>query len=150
MGGAGCGKTTLAAFLEEDSFLIRKTPHMVYRTYTLDTPASYLESPWMRQHLIAAAQDASCVLMLTDAAAARMIYPPGFAKVFRVPVFGIVTRCQKCAQENIRAAEIQLKQAGIKEPFYYIDFTDDACIKTDLYKLRQRLEPYRKLAEIMF
>ena len=40
---------------------------MVYRKNTLDTPGAYLESPWMHHHLIAAAQDASCVVMTADA-----------------------------------------------------------------------------------
>lgn len=145
MGGSGCGKTTLAAFLEPEPFPVRKTPHMVYRSCTLDTPSAYLESPCMRSHLIAAAQDASCVLMLVDAAAARCVYPPGFAKAFRVPVFGIVTKYGHHS-DRIPAAEAQLRQIGIAGPFYYLDFDGKSCSEIRQNELKQVLEPYRTLA----
>ena len=66
----------------------RRTPALVYRGNIMEAPGAYLESPWMRHHLIAAAQDAFCVLMLVDFMGKRDIYPPGFAKVFRQPVLG--------------------------------------------------------------
>lgn len=79
IGPGKSGKTTLAAWLE-DSSDIRRVQNMVYRKNTLDTPGAYLESPWMHHHLIAAAQDASCVVMTADAKGKREVYPPGFAK----------------------------------------------------------------------
>lgn len=88
IGPGKSGKTTLAAWLE-DSSDIRRVQNMVYRKNTLDTPGAYLESPWMHHHLIAAAQDASCVVMTADAKGKREVYPPGFAKAFRVPVIGV-------------------------------------------------------------
>ena len=72
IGPGKSGKTTLAAWLE-DSSDIRRVQNMVYRKNTLDTPGAYLESPWMHHHLIAAAQDASCVVMTADAKGKREV-----------------------------------------------------------------------------
>lgn len=141
MGSAGSGKTTLASLLEAEPFPIRKTPQLVYRPITLDSPSAYLESPWMRHHLIAAAQDASCVLMLVRSDKTRTVYPPGFAKVFRVPVFGIITRAES-HPEGIGAAEKELSRAGIAEPYYQAELTcpDSECLR----KLLEQLETYKE------
>ena len=148
IGGIGCGKTTLASHLEAEPFPVRKMPNMVYRPYTLEAPGTYLESTWMRQHLIIAAQDASCVLMLADASVLRNIYPPGFANAFRVPVIGVVTRCRTSSEKGIREAGKQLERAGIRGPFFYLELDPDCCDTVNLEALKQYLEPYRKLAVI--
>lgn len=126
IGPGKSGKTSLAAFLEGDPD-IRRVQNMVYRNITLDTPGAYLESPWMHQHLIAAAQDASCIVMTADAAGKREVYPPGFAKAFRVPVMGVITRCDRPDGNRDRAAR-QLLRAGIKPPFYEISIYDSECM----------------------
>lgn len=137
IGPGKSGKTTLAACLE-DSGDIRRVQNMVYRKVTLDTPGAYLESPWMHHHLIAAAQDASCVVMTADAKGKREVYPPGFAKAFRVPVIGVITRCD-LAEGDCKGASRQLMRAGIKPPFYEISIHDTESIE----KLRSVLAPYR-------
>lgn len=137
IGPGKSGKTTLAAWLE-DSSDIRRVQNMVYRKNTLDTPGAYLESPWMHHHLIAAAQDASCVVMTADAKGKREVYPPGFAKAFRVPVIGVVTRCD-LAEGDYKGAVCQLIRAGIQPPFYEISIYDTERMK----QLRRILDPYR-------
>ena len=77
--GAGrSGKSSLGRWLDQQDWFPgaargenpdswnRRTPTLVYRGAVIEAPGAYLESPWMRQHLIAAAQDACCVLMLAD------------------------------------------------------------------------------------
>ena len=140
MGSAGSGKTTLAFLLEPEPFLIRRTPQLVYRQTTIDSPSAYLESPWMRHHLIAAAQDASCVLMLVSADKTRTVYPPGFARVFRVPVLGIITRAESCP-DGVAAAEKELSRTGISEPYYKAELTREDS--EGLQILLERLKPYR-------
>lgn len=136
--GAGrCGKTTLASFLEGGG-QIRRIPNMVYRKATLDTPGPYLESPWMHSHLITTAQqDASCVLMLADAAGVRQVYPPEFAKAFQVPVYGVITKCDLAGTDrNIPVRD--LLQAGVKPPYYEISCQDPQSMK----KLKEALSSY--------
>ncbi len=137
IGPGKSGKTALAACLE-DSSDIRRVQNMVYRKVTLDTPGAYLESPWMHKHLIAAAQDASCVVMTVDANGKREVYPPGFAKAFRVPVIGVITRCD-LADGDVGGAARQLIRAGIQPPLYEISIHD----KESIEKLRSVLAPYR-------
>lgn len=118
--GAGrSGKTTLANWLNGNYGPAKRTSHMVYGKNTIDVPGAYLQCPWMHCHLIAAAQDAFCVLMLADLGASQDSYPPGFAKVFRVPVLGVMTRGNgDPAQEEL--CRRKLLRAGVEPPFYTI------------------------------
>ena len=104
----------------------RRTPALVYRGNIIEAPGAYLESPWMRHHLIAAAQDAFCVLMLVDFMGNRDIYPPGFAKVFRQPVLGVVTKCGLIQADDGRLDNCrkQLARAGVKEPYLITSVAD--------------------------
>lgn len=92
----------------------------------------------MRHHLIAAAQDASCVLMLVDLMGNREIYPPGFAMAFRVPVLGIVTKCD-LIQAGCRGPEPcfwQLARAGIKKPYLMTSAKDGDGLKALCREIR--------------
>ena len=116
----------------------RRTPVLVYRGTIIEAPGAYLESPWMRHHLIAAAQDASCVLMLVDLMGNREIYPPGFAMAFRVPVLGIVTKCD-LIQTGRRGPEPcfwQLARAGIKKPYLMTSAKDGDGLKALCREIR--------------
>lgn len=139
VGPGKSGKTTLISLLERDGVTIRRLPNMVYRTNTLDTPGSYLESPWMHKHLIAAAQDASCVVMVADAAAKKRAYPPGFAKVFRVPVVGVVTRCD-LPDADPKDAKKQLLEAGVLPPIYCVSTKDATAMQEFLWAVA-RFQP---------
>lgn len=130
------GKTTLASLLEDKAVKMQRIPSMMYRKNTLDTPGAYLESPWMRNHLIAAAQDASCVVMVADAAGKKRAYPPGFAKAFRVPIIGVVTRCD-LPDADIRGAEKQLIEAGIPPPIYVVSVSDSEKMRCFLQAVSQ-------------
>lgn len=122
--GAGrSGKTTLARAIENDGLPVRRNPHMVYGKQTIDVPGPYLESPWMYKHIIAAAQDAWCVLMLADLTGEREVYSPGFAKVFRVPVLGVLTKEAAGRQQEERCIA-QLRKAGVSLPFYHVVFPE--------------------------
>ena len=132
--GAGrSGKTTLASFLEGGG-AIRRFPNMVYRPVTLDTPGTYLESPWMHSHLIAAAKDACCIAMIADATEQSYSYPPEFAKSFRVPVFGVITKCDLAEADRTTAMQ-DLRHAGVKPPYYEINGQDPQSMR----ELRERL-----------
>ena len=89
----------------------------------------------MYKHIIAAAQDASCILMLADLTGEREVYSPGFAKVFRVPVLGVLTKeTDSRSQEERCIAE--LKKAGVQPPFYHVVFPEGRGFA----KLREKLD----------
>lgn len=129
VGPCKSGKTTLAEYLEGNP--LRPVQNIAYRTCTIDTPGAYLESPWMRSHLIAAAQDASCLVMVADATAKRDVYPPGFAHSFRVPIIGVVMKSD-LPNADCQHAAVQLVRAGVPEPIHIANKYDAdalACLK---------------------
>lgn len=119
VGPTNCGKTTLANALNDCERPARKTQDIIYGKYTIDVPGSYIENAWMYKHLIASAQDASHVLMMVDQSKPTYVYSPGFAKVFRCPVIGIINKTD-LMPENEEFCIRQLKMTGLAEPFYRI------------------------------
>ncbi|MBE5986171.1 ethanolamine utilization protein EutP [Lacrimispora xylanisolvens] len=148
IGPGGSGKTALAAAINGLDGPVKRTQNMVYGEKTLDVPGVYLESPWMHKHIIAAAQDASHVLMLVDQSSCRESYPPGFAKAFRVPVIGVITGSGK-KPENDGWCIRQLKKAGISTPCIHINLSDRTGID-ELMEVIKSPESMGKSKEIPY
>lgn len=119
IGPSRCGKTTLVNELNDYHGEIRKTQDIIYGENTIDVPGSFIENSWMYKHIIALSQDASHILILIDQSNCKYIYPPGFAKLFRCPVIGIITKCDLMS-ENKDSCLRQFKIIGISEPYFYI------------------------------
>lgn len=119
MGPSGCGKTTLVNALNNYHGKLKRTQDMIYGRNTIDVPGAYLESPWMYKHIISAAQDASHVLLLVDQSRRKDVYPHGFARAFRCPVIGIITKCD-LMPENKENCLRQLKMTGVCGPYFEI------------------------------
>lgn len=120
IGPGSSGKTSLVNALNDFQGPLRKTQDMIYGKNTIDVPGSYIENSWMYKHIIAAAQDASHVLILMDQSRCTHVYSPGFAKVFRCPVIGVITKAG-LAEENEAECISQLKQIGIEEPYFRVN-----------------------------
>ncbi|MTK11951.1 MAG: ethanolamine utilization protein EutP [Clostridiaceae bacterium] len=121
IGPSRCGKTTLVNALNDYDGPLRRTPDLIYGKNTIDVPGSYLENTWMYKHIIAASQDASHVLILVDQSNCTEIYSHGFAKSFRCPVIGVITKCDLMT-ENEEKSLRQLKNIGVTEPYFHISF----------------------------
>ena len=139
LGPRESGKTLLANYFNEIDTPPRRTPHMVYGKNTLDVPGSYIESNDMHKHLIAAQQDAYCVLMLCDPAARKRSYPPGFSKVFRVPVLGVITKAD-LGRERMEHCRGELAAAGVEQPFYEISLLDGQGLDALTARIREIYE----------
>lgn len=137
IGAGGSGKSTLAHALNGDCSPVKRTPCLVYGARTIDAPGAYLESPWMVQHLIAEAQNASHVLMLVSQTETREVYSPGFALAFRVPVIGVITKEGKNRELLVRC-EKELLRAGVEPPFYRVVLPSGK----GLQELKKRLSSY--------
>lgn len=140
VGPTNCGKTTLANALNDFEGPARKTQDIIYGKNTIDVPGSYIENAWMYKHLIAAAQDASHVLMLVDQSKQTDVYSPGFAKVFRCPVIGVIIKTDLMS-ENEAFCIRQLRLIGIAEPYYRISTRNGAgisALKEYLFKDKEK------------
>jgi len=119
VGPKDCGKTTLVNVLNEYEGPLRKTQDTIYGENTIDVPGAYIENAWMYKHMIALAQDAWCMLLLVDSARPDEVYSHGFARAFRCPVIGVVTKCD-LAPENIPVCHRQLDKIGVREPYFEV------------------------------
>lgn len=134
IGPSRCGKTTLVNELNNYHGELKRTQDMIYGKNTIDVPGSYIENSWMYKHIIAAAQDASHVLILIDQSRCTDVYPHGFAKSFRCPVIGVITKCE-LMPENKESCLRQFKTIGISEPYFHISF----CNRTGIDDLKEYL-----------
>ncbi|MFD1317467.1 EutP/PduV family microcompartment system protein [Loigolactobacillus zhaoyuanensis] len=122
IGARNSGKTALVHFLDQQDPTTKMSACMVYGKRTLNVPGAYLECPWMHQHIIAAQQDAKCILMLSSIDHNRRFYPPNFAKVFRLPVFGILTTRDSIPLDApIVDVLREFDLAGVSRPFYKVN-----------------------------
>lgn len=128
IGPTGCGKTTLVNALNEHEGPLKKTQNIIYKDKTMDVPGAYIENAWMYKHLIAAAQDASHVLILIDQSRCDDVYSPGFAKVFQCPVIGVITKGD-LGSENEELAIQKLKRLGIAEPYFRVSVPSGTGIR---------------------
>lgn len=121
IGPSRSGKTTIVNALNDYDGPLRRTPDLIYGKNTIDVPSAYIENASMYKHVIALSQDASHVLILVDQSNSTEIYSPGFAKSFRCPVIGVVTKCD-LTPENEEKCLRQLKIVGVSEPYFHISF----------------------------
>ncbi|SFA99373.1 EutP/PduV family microcompartment system protein [Clostridium frigidicarnis] len=121
IGPSRCGKTTLVNVLNDYEGPLRRTPDLIYGENTIDVPGAYIENAWMYKHIIAISQDASHILILVDHSNCTEIYPYGFAKCFRCPVIGVITKCDLISENEEKCLQ-QLKDIGVSEPYFHISF----------------------------
>lgn len=135
--GAGkSGKTSLVNELNGYDGPLRKTQDMMFGKYTIDVPGSYLENPWMYKHLISAAQNNAChILILVDQSNVTEFYSPGFARVFRCPVTGVITKAD-LHKENEPICRKQLKAIGVEPPYFPVSLTE----RTGIEELKDHLK----------
>lgn len=119
VGPKGCGKTSLVNVINNYDGPLRRTQDTIYGQYTIDVPSAYIENTWMYKHMIALAQDAWCILALVDQSRCEEVYSHGFAKAFRCPVIGVISKCD-LLPENENTCVKQLKNIGVREPYFKI------------------------------
>jgi ethanolamine utilization protein EutP len=142
IGPTNCGKTTLVNALNDSDVPRRKTQNIIYGKNTIDVPGSYIENSWMYKYIISAVQDASHVLILIDQSNCADVYSPGFAKVFRCPVIGVITKMD-VKIENEDLCIRQLKKIGVTEPYFKISIPTGKGInelKEFLFEKKDRYE----------
>lgn len=119
IGPKGCGKTTLVNILNQYEGPLRRTQDTIYGKHTIDVPSAYIENAWMYKHMIALSQDARCMLLMIDQSRIHEVYSHGFARAFRCPVVGIISKTD-LKPENRETCERQMEMTGVRKPYYEI------------------------------
>ena len=140
VGPKGCGKTTLVNAINDYDGPLRRTQDTIYGPNTIDVPSAYIDNAWMYKHMIALAQDAWCMLALVDQSRCAEVYSHGFARAFRCPVIGIISKSD-LAPENETVCIRQLKMIGAAEPYFKVSVPNGTGIeelKRYLSELKER------------
>lgn len=140
IGPKGSGKTTLVNSLNEYEGALRRTQDTIYGKETIDVPSAYIENAWMYKHMIALAQDAWCILLLVDQSRTHEVYSHGFARAFRCPVIGVISKSDVAA-ENRSICERQLANIGVRKPYFEISVPQGVGIgelKSYLKEMKER------------
>ena len=140
IGPKGCGKTTLVNSINDYDGPLRRTQDTIYGLETIDVPSAYIENAWMYKHMIALAQDAWCMVVMVDQSRCAEIYSHGFAKAFRCPAVGVISKCD-LSPENEEICIRQLKTIGVQEPYFCISNEDGTGIQElirYLFELKER------------
>lgn len=114
IGGIGAGKTTLKQKLTNQEVSYRKTQMLDFSSTFIDCPGEYLEIPRYYHVLIDTSHRVSEIWALQDPTKSRALYPPNFAKTFRKPVIGIVTKID-LPKADLKRSIAFLNLAGIQE-----------------------------------
>ncbi|HYG57059.1 MAG TPA: EutP/PduV family microcompartment system protein, partial [Symbiobacteriaceae bacterium] len=138
LGRTGAGKTTLLHALAGLGGPVLKTQMVEFKAGTLDTPGEYAETPRFYHCLIASAMQAGVILVVQDATAGRPSLPPGFCRVFCVPVIGVVTKLDR-PDARPELAEAWLGQYGVNGPYCRVS----AVTGQGLDHLKQQIEHAR-------
>lgn len=127
----------IAEAIEQSSHPIRQVANILYTTNTIIVPSSYLECPWMHKHVISLQQQASKVLFLVPIPSKKRSYPPNFAKVFKVPVIGVVisdmeadTRSEQVTKKKI------LEEIGCTNEQFFLHLDNKAELMKMVEKIR--------------
>ena len=118
----------VSQILEGTDQPIRKVANILYTKQTIVVPSAYLECPWMHKHIIALQQVANEAYFLVSSKGKKS-YPPGFARVFQLPVTGtIVFDSSKEMKEVAITVSGELQAVGCIEPYLFIDISEKSLL----------------------
>ena len=115
IGQRGVGKTTLIQVLCGEELHYHKTQTVQVKAHIIDTPGEFLERRSMNRHLLVSSYDADMVVLVEEATAEQMFFPPGFTAMFPLPAIGVITKID--LQPDYTRAKKRLEYAGAKTIF---------------------------------
>ena len=118
MGPSGGGKSTLLHALSESGEKVTKTQAMEFKGTFIDTPGEYMQLPRFYHILIDSANRSEVIILVQDSTAQQVGMPPGFGRLFRRPVLGVISKLDP-ELANPQRARRWLEQAGIAAEHIY-------------------------------
>lgn len=119
VGPVGAGKTSLIAALQGTVAAKGKTQTICFIDGAIDTPGEYAQIPRFYSALLVTSMEATHLLLAHDAANPAVLIPPGFARMFARPVFGVATKID-LSQANIERTHSYLRHTGVGEPLFSV------------------------------
>lgn len=137
IGPVGAGKTSLMNAINQNCLKTEKTQSICFDGGMIDTPGEYAQIPRFYGALMVTATQAKLVIMVQDSTNFRISLPPGFAGMFPRPVIGVITKIDVAGSDHVKAQHY-LKQAGVKEPYFFVSAKSGAGIAQLTNYLRER------------
>jgi ethanolamine utilization protein EutP len=118
IGASGAGKTTLIRVLEGGGEAL-KTQTITVKKNIIDIPGEYIEIRRMNFAVINVALEASAIFVVQDSTSEKPTIPPNFCEMFRIPVFGVITKLDHPAS-NLERAKKLLLISGVKGDYLMV------------------------------
>lgn len=111
IGKTGSGKTTLCQKLDELDIRYKKTQSVEIYKNSIDTPGEYLENRRFYSALSVVSVDADIIAIIYDPIAPENFIAPNLGSMFSKEIIGIITKISLATNNQIKKAEINLKEA---------------------------------------
>ena len=135
VGRTGCGKTTLTQALMNTKLSYHKTQMIETVENIIDTPGEYIENRNYYRALIVTSAECDLIGFVQACTDQARLFPVQFASAFAKPVIGIVTKVDRCnQQEELERAEQFLREAGAQQIFHVSSYE-----KKGLEKIKELL-----------
>jgi len=118
IGASGAGKTSLIKAITGTGEA-KKTQALTFQNGFIDIPGEYMDIPRLNYAVTTTAMDADAIFVVQDATRQEPTTPPGFATMFNVPIFGIITKIDS-PLANIDRAKKNLQLCGVKGDYYLV------------------------------
>jgi ethanolamine utilization protein EutP len=116
IGASGSGKTTLIKTLRGCGEAV-KTQALTFEDGFIDIPGEYMDIRRLNHAVITTAMDADAIFVVQDSTSSKPTTPPGFAEMFNIPVYGIISKVD-LPESNIQKAAEYLKMCGVKGQYF--------------------------------
>lgn len=129
IGASGAGKTTLIKTLQGlGSDKISKTQVLTFEDGYIDIPGEYMDIRRLNNAVTTAAIAASAIFVVQDSTRLKPTTPPGFCRMFNIPVYGIISKIDSPSSDVKRAKE-NLKLCGVNGKCYTVSAMTGEGIK---------------------
>lgn len=130
VGRTGCGKTTLSQALMNAKLSYHKTQMIETVENIIDTPGEYIENRNYYRALIVTSAECDLIGLVQDCTDQTSLFPAQFASAFAKPVIGIVSKVDRCEQqEELTRAEQFLREAGAEQIFHVSSYESQGLEK---------------------